>query len=732
MRLIKTYSTLLLLSVLLQGCGGGETAWLVGLATLAAVGAGAGGGGGDSTTASTSTDNTNNVDTTTPAPTVVGGLIIRSFDGETDDLLTAGVGSKGLSVTPSFADPINPTALELRRRAIVNQYQVTYDMRNNSGFGRLYGPAIAGNFAPMSVTGKISGKEFLRADVNNRTQLLQLPNQFDLTNPCLIAVAVPAASSVYAGIPVLGEWGLKNRCAVVYTDKGTGNAVHDIQTDTVSLVDGTRTTTGTALDKSLFTAKGNGVSDLAAFASVYPERVALKQVHSQTNPEKSWDQAVLDSIDFAFEMFNRQDVFGQVTSLGTSNTVVIAAGLSTGGAAVLRAAEIDAEQKIDGVLAVSPTISFRNPARLRISQGIRRYYIDDKQPNFLATMATYAVYQPCASSGTTINGVAMGLPGRCNALGRLGLISNSNAFGAQLESANEQLAVLGTLSETQDVAHFYTAESYYTAYANAYANAYGRFSVVDNLCDYSYGTVGASQLLVSKSQSDLADEFATGNGISPSSNTTLLHNRTDTTGQAVYYRRSSDANNLVDGHVTGALCLQQLAQAQIAEEGSFPTQGASNQQRVQDGLKDVLALADLRGKAAIIVHGRADPFAHVNLTSRAYFANNKRYYATQSQLVYLEVDHAHHIDALNQKYQLADQVPLMYYAQAGLDQLFNHLQYQAQLPGSQVIASRGINVTDSNNQLNTRVHLPPIGDKDNCVIRYSSNSLIVPECDPDV
>ncbi len=711
----KTLLAVLLSSLILQGCSEGNAGWVAALGTLVAVGAGAGGGGGGGSSDS-STDNTSN-DTE-----VNDGMVITRFDGESDDLLTAGLGADGLAQSPKFADSINPTASELRRLAVASAYQNAYDMRSDSGFGRLYGPGVAGTFAQISVTGKVAGKEFLRADDKNNTQLLQLPDQFDLTNPCLIAVATPAASSVYAGIPVLGEWGLKNRCAVVYSDKGAGSGVHDIQTDTISLVDGTRSSTK---DKSQFTATGNEVSDLAAFASVYPERVALKHAHNQNNPEANWDNALLDSIDFAFEILNREDVFGQVTSIGTSNTVVIAAGLSTGGAAALRAAELDSGQRIDGVLAISPAISQRNPARLGIRQGGNNYYINDKQPNFLATMADYAVYQPCASASSTFSGTALGLPGRCSALSSLGLITSSTAVNAKTKDAASKLQALNALTEAQTLAHLYTAESYYTAYANAYANSYGRFSVVDNLCDYSYGAVSSNGRLSSKSQADLADEFATGNGISPSSNTTLLHNRSDSDGLAVYYRRSTDADRQIDGHLAGALCLQQLAQTAIS---TTPGLAADNQQRVQDGLKDSLALADLRGKPGIIVHGRQDPFAHVNLTSRLYYANNKRYYGTQSQLVYLEVDNAHHVDALNQSYQRRDQVPLMYYAQAALDKLFTHLKYQLSLPSSQVIASRGISVLDSNQQLNTRTHLPAIGSRNNCAISYGSNTLTIPEC----
>ena len=51
---------------------------------------------------------------------------------------------------------------------------------------------------------------------------------------------------VYGAIGTAGEWGLKHGCAVAYADKGTGNGVHDLATNTVNLQDGTRTDAATA------------------------------------------------------------------------------------------------------------------------------------------------------------------------------------------------------------------------------------------------------------------------------------------------------------------------------------------------------------------------------------------------------------------------------------------------------------------------------------------------------
>src|SRR5262245_10396772 len=62
-------------------------------------------------------------------PFVRGAVLCTAYDGISDDLLTAGLGKSGIEsvVPPGFADPLNPTAAELRRRAIHTNYRALVD-----------------------------------------------------------------------------------------------------------------------------------------------------------------------------------------------------------------------------------------------------------------------------------------------------------------------------------------------------------------------------------------------------------------------------------------------------------------------------------------------------------------------------------------------------------------------------------------------------------------------------
>jgi hydroxybutyrate-dimer hydrolase len=228
-----------------------------------------------------------------------------------------------------------------------------------------------------------------------------------------------------------------------------------------------------------------------------------------------------------------------------------------------------------------------------------------------------------------------------------------------------------------------------------YANAYGRFSVKDNLCDYSFAFT-ASGAPTMASATALASSFGTANGIPPTVGIGILNNAS--AGGPLLDAASLSAGNVLDYNAPGALCLRRLA-----------TGDSVNAARVTAGVNDVLRSGNLRGKPALIVHGRADTLVPVAFTSRPYFGLNKIVEGSASKLSYIEVANAQHFDAFLGFPGYADRlVPLHRYFIQAMDMMYNHLKTGAALPPSQVVRTtpRGLNGSVANPIMAANV--PPI------------------------
>src|SRR5919197_2938933 len=188
-----------------------------------------------------------------------GNVIHTHYDGITNDLLTAGLGKTGLAgAPPGFVDPVHPTAEELRRSAIYNNYRALVDITSAGGYGTLYGPNVATDGTPTASEGKIAGDEYIKFEGANAgrpkvTMMVQVPDTYDPTNGCIVTAPSSGSRGVYGAIATAGEWGLKHGCAVAYTDKGTGTGAHDLQNNTVNLIRGERDDAATAGKASNFT-----------------------------------------------------------------------------------------------------------------------------------------------------------------------------------------------------------------------------------------------------------------------------------------------------------------------------------------------------------------------------------------------------------------------------------------------------------------------------------------------
>jgi hydroxybutyrate-dimer hydrolase len=624
-------------------------------------------------------------------PAFVGVVTKATYDGTSDDLLTAGLGKSGLqsSTPPSVANATAPTAAELRRLAIYNNYRALVDPVPAGGFGTLYGPNIDVNGNDTLGEGRIAGMEYLAyADDGtgnkNVTMMIQVPSTFDQAHACIVAAASSGSRGVYGAIATAGEWGLKHGCAVAYTDKGTGIGLHDLQGNTVNLQNGLRNSAAGAGKDSNFTANPGG-ADLASFIAANAYRVAIKQAHSQRNPEKDWGNDTLDAIRFAFYVLNEQ--FAPRTPDGTAtvaykpdNTLVIASSVSNGGGASLAAAEADSEGLIDGVAVGEPQIQLQPNASLTVRRGAQVLTGTGRALYDYFSIAN--LYQPCA----TLSSRAVGSPGlafvpaalatnRCNALKANGLLSGASTQDLA-EAAMDMLLAAGWQQESIpfQASHYALAVP---AVLVAYANAYGRFGVADNLCGFSYAPFGTDNKPAPFPAAGLAQYFGTGNGVPPSGAVAIINNNA-VGGPTRDPASITTSTGVADFNVDGAICLRNLW-----------TGADAIATRVHTGVNEVLHTANLHGKPAIIVHGRADTLCPVPFTSRPYFGLNRMVEGGSSKLSYIEVTNAQHFDAFIDNALLPGYdsrlVPLHYYFVQAMDRMYAYLKQGTALPPSQVV-----------------------------------------------
>ena len=632
-------------------------------------------------------------------PSFVGTVRLVEYDGAADDLLTAGLGKTGLgnAVAPTYANASAPTAIELRRNAIHGNYRALLDMTAAGGYGSLYGPNVTADGAVTASEGKIAGGEYIAysddgTGQRNVTLMVQVPASFNAAKPCIVTATSSGSRGVYGALSA-GEWGLKRGCAVAYTDKGTGAAPHDLQNDTVPLIDGTRTSAAAAGTAAAFKAALTP-TELAAFNTATPNRFAFKHAHSQQNPEKDWGRFTLQAVQFAFYVINER--LGATATSGTrlqtftrGNTIVIASSASNGGGSALAAAELDTEGWIDGVAVSEPAVELPANPGVSIRRGANAVPVSART---LIDFTTYAqVYQPCASLAASLAGTPFqasyaagfgALAGlRCSSLQAKGLLT-ATTTAAQAEEALAKLRAYGWEDEASRLHPSLAAFEVAPAVAVTFANALARASVQERLCGYGYGATSALGVPQALDAVALAGMFATGNGVPPAVGVQLINER-NVAGPVRDLFSRSPSTGLTDLNLDGALCLRALAD---------PDQPAATvlAQRLRAGVDETRRNGNLQGKPAIIVHGRDDALLPASHTSRPYYALNRKIEGAASKLSYIEVTNAQHFDSFiglptilpgyDSRY-----IPLHVYLNRAMDAVYAHLTTGAALPTSQVL-----------------------------------------------
>ena len=653
-----------------------------------------------------------------------------TYDGVNDDLLSAGLGIKGMlgKEAPKFAAPENPTSAELRRLAIYNNFRTLVDP-SPQYLGKIYGPG-ANHDRDL-----IAGEEYLAyaddgSGQQNVTLMVQIPSTFEPSNACIVTGTSSGSRGVYGAIGTSGEWGLKKGCVVVYNDKGTGMGVHDLETNTINLINGLREDADKAGKLSNFTT----MTDKAkreVFNRKFPHRVAFKHAHSQQNPEKDWGKNVLQSLHFAFYILNQKYGIGTITP---ENTIVIASSVSNGGGGALRAAEQDVDGLIDGIAVSEPNVTPTYNDSFKIVQGNNLPVTKHSRP-LIDYYTLLHVYQPCANLANLMAPFNVGNPpgfpwardlgeNRCKSLKEKGLLKADNVE-EQAEEAQKIINDYGLLVEQNILQPSHHTFNLVRSISVTYANQYGRFDVSDNLCGYSFGATDEEGQPVEADKETLAAIFSTGNGIPPTGGLNLINN--NSVGGPLEDRVSiSPSTNRKDQNLDGALCLRRIVTGVEPVSGK-PVTGKEweQHQRIQKGVSEILATGNLQGKPTIIVNGRSDAVLAPNHTSRAYFGLNKIVEGAESKLRYYEVVNAHHLDALNQLYTMPEKsgtdvlyyAPLHYYFTQGLDLMYDHLKNGTPLSPSQVVRNQppdelgGIQATPDSSDL----------------ITFQNNTVMIPE-----
>ena len=263
---------------------------------------------------------------------------LRSEHRGNDDLLTAGLGLAGLRslAPPAFADASAPTVEELRRRALWGSWRGIADLAPGGGYGDLFGDLAPVPGREYSAYARLPGAR------QPHRVLAQVPDGFDTSRRCVLVAPASGSRGIYGAVSVAAAWGLPRGCAVVYTDKGAGSDYFDLDAQMGVRANGMVGALGEAADLAF-------VPD----APVNASGVAFKHAHSRDNPEADWGRHVKQAAEFALLALDQ--AFPQAAPFTFANTRVIAVGISNGGGAVLRAAEMEGDW-LDAVGAGEPSV----------------------------------------------------------------------------------------------------------------------------------------------------------------------------------------------------------------------------------------------------------------------------------------------------------------------------------------------------------------------------------------
>ena len=549
-----------------------------------------------------------------------------------DDLLSAGLGLAGLrGAQPAFAESERPTAGEVRRRAIYTSWRGIADLGPLGSYGEIYGavPVVAGREYSAFATPAGAGAP--------HRVLTQVPDLFDRDRRCVVVTASSGSRGIYGAISLAGAWGLARGCAVAYTDKGAGSGYFDVASQTGVRLDGTRAEVGgEALE----------FSPPSAATVASSQAVLVKHAHSGDNPEADWGRHVLQAARFALHALD--EAFPDQAPFTPENTRIIAAGLSNGGGAVLRAAEAD-DGLLDGVVAIEPNIW--------AGEGGRALYDYTSEAALLLPCALVDAGFDAVPFARATGTVPPAWRARCQTLHDDGRLTGSSE-AARAKEALERMRGTGWTDAALASAAANAALDLARAITVTYAAAYSRTGVGDMPCGYGFAAFDAAGRVHAPTATERAAWWSDASGIPPGAALGLVDARADGP----------------DPHLPGVLCLNELW-----------TRSDAAGERLRGNVAKTRARLPRENLPIAIVHGVADGLVPIAFTSDPYV---RWIEANGRTPMYWRVAHAQHFDAFLAFPGFGDgYVPMMPYAYAALDHLWAHVAAGAPLPVGRDIAT---------------------------------------------
>ncbi len=608
------------------------------------------------------------------------------YDGIHSDLLTAGLGLDGLR-GPAPELNMNASADVLRKASYYHQFKAMNDLTEAGGYGRLFG--ITGEYKPVAGVEYWAQRRIKAGALH--TTVVQIPDGFDVENPCLIVAPSSGSRNVFGAVGTSGAWGLMQSCAVSYTDKGTGTEIA-LKGGKQYQIDGIVVSHSQPDEQAKLVSR-------RLLSSPSPLHVAQVHAYSEENPEQYWGDFVLDAASFGLDLIQSK------YALTSKDVHVIAASVSNGGGAVLRAAEHDKAGIIDAVVAAEPQVNVAH--RFELIQDENKQTISSQPLIQLSSMMS--LYEPCASLDESLNSAPFKgntaliqplLAKRCQALADAGWLT-AQTTKEQASEAIKKIALLQIESSALQMAHINTLIGMWPAINHTYANSYLQKEASDNLCQSAMSAFAVDGTPRELSAKEVEGMFALSNGIAPGNGVELAYTNED--NQVVSKMMFAD-----DMGLKSQLCFYHLGQTKA----------------IKEALQVVMAKPERNHKPTIILHGQADSTVAVNHASRAYFHRNQSGLNPNQNLKYFEIQNAQHFDAFLAYPGFKEQfLPMHPYFEQSMLMMLNHLRNGQPLAQSQVIKTA---VRGQKEPL-TKAHIPAIKAVSESRITATENQLVIHE-----